>query len=244
MVDQRSILFCAQCALHWDKDSEPPKCQDEAHDHQRFEVHRHLDTVVFPDGIVVIAASFDPANPYGRQRPPDYGLYLDRQWQPPWGFNHLDWPDFGVPDDVGPVLLALRQCRSGLGGSARRDWLCWRSWSYRNRLGLPGRARRRAAASRSGVGQGQLLLTGRRDYRAGRLCLVAQMAITGSVPVHSGFISPPSAFFFLPFPFPPPSSPPPPPPLPLPPPPPLSSSPSPPPPPPPAGSGPRRALLL
>lgn len=107
MVDQRLILFCTQCGLHWDREAEQPKCQDDAHEHQLFEVHRHLDTVVFPDGIVVIAASFDPADPYGRERPPDYGLYLDRQWQPPWDHNHLDWPDFGVPDDVDSVLVAL-----------------------------------------------------------------------------------------------------------------------------------------
>jgi hypothetical protein len=108
VVDQRLVLFCTQCGLQWDKDSEPGKCQDEAHDHQTFEVHRHLDTVVFPDGMVVIAASFDPADPYGRERPPDYGLYLDQQWQPPWDCDYLVWPDFGVPDDVGPVLVALR----------------------------------------------------------------------------------------------------------------------------------------
>jgi hypothetical protein len=62
VVEQRLILFCAQCGLHWDKESEQPKCEDETHDHQLFEAHRHLDTVSFPDGITVIAASFDPAD--------------------------------------------------------------------------------------------------------------------------------------------------------------------------------------
>ena len=101
-------MLCTQAGLHWDKESELPKCEDEAHDHQLFEVHRHLDPVVFPDGVTVTAASFDPVDPYGRERLPDYGLYLDRQWQPPWNCNHLDWPDFGVPDDVDSVLVALR----------------------------------------------------------------------------------------------------------------------------------------
>lgn len=108
MVEQRLILFCTQCGLHWDKESEPTKCEDDAHDHQLFEVHRHLDTVVFPDGVTITAASFDTAEPYRRERPPDYGLYLDQQWQPPWDHDHLDWPDFGVPDDVGCVLVALK----------------------------------------------------------------------------------------------------------------------------------------
>jgi hypothetical protein len=109
VVDQKLIVFCSQCVLSWDKESEPPKCNDEGHDHQLFEVHRHRDTVVFPDGLAVIAASFEPADPYGRERPPDYGLYLDPQWHPHWDHNHLDWPDFSVPDEVDPVLVALRE---------------------------------------------------------------------------------------------------------------------------------------
>ncbi|MPY81655.1 MAG: hypothetical protein GEV04_25480, partial [Actinophytocola sp.] len=41
-------------------------------------------------------------------RTPDYGLYLDRRWQPPWPHGHLDWPDFGVPEEAEPVVGALR----------------------------------------------------------------------------------------------------------------------------------------
>ena len=103
----RLIVFCTQCGLHWYNKSETPKCQDQGHDHQFFEVHRHRDAVVLPDGVTVVAASFDPADPYGRDRPPDYGLYLDSQWQPPWDHTHLDWPDFSVPKEVGPLLVAL-----------------------------------------------------------------------------------------------------------------------------------------
>ena len=74
----------------------------------RAERHRHRGVVSLPDGTAITAVSFDAADPYTRQRRPDYGLYLDRRWQPPWAHEHLDWPDFGVPDDPAPVLAALR----------------------------------------------------------------------------------------------------------------------------------------
>src|SRR5918995_563824 len=54
------------------------------------------------------AVSFAPTDPYRRDRPPDHGLYLDPRWRPPWDHDHLDWPDFGVPDDPVPVVAALR----------------------------------------------------------------------------------------------------------------------------------------
>jgi protein-tyrosine phosphatase len=71
-------------------------------------VHRHRTVVVLPDGTEVTAVSFDARDPYARDRPPDYGLYLDSRWQPPWPHDLLDWPDFGVPDDAAPVDTALR----------------------------------------------------------------------------------------------------------------------------------------
>jgi hypothetical protein len=111
VVESRLIVFCPQRGVHWDKESELPECDEDGHDHQEFEVHRHLDAVLLPDGITVTAASFDPANPYLRERLPDYGLYLDPQWQPPWDHDNLEWPDFGVPDDARPVLKALRFLR-------------------------------------------------------------------------------------------------------------------------------------
>ena len=94
------------------------------------EVHRHLDVVVLPDGTQVTAASFHPVAPYERARPPDYGLYLDSRWRPPWDHGHLDWPDFGVPAstrDAGDALRAvLARARAGqvieigcLGGHGR-----------------------------------------------------------------------------------------------------------------------------
>jgi hypothetical protein len=72
------------------------------------EAHRHRSVVVLPDGTDVTAVSFDAANPYGRDHRPDYGLYFDRRWRRPWSCGHLDWPDFGIPDDPSSVLSAGR----------------------------------------------------------------------------------------------------------------------------------------
>jgi hypothetical protein len=81
------------------------------------ERHRHLSLVVLPDGTRVTAASFDRVAPYARIRDPDYGLYLDPRWQPPWEHAYIDWPDFGVPPDaeavVGPLTTVLERARSG-----------------------------------------------------------------------------------------------------------------------------------
>jgi hypothetical protein len=78
---------------------------------QSFDRHRHRTAVVLPDGTCLTAASFDRSDPYGREEPPDYGLYLDPRWQPPWPHDHVDWPDFGIPDETAimsalPSLLA------------------------------------------------------------------------------------------------------------------------------------------
>lgn len=98
--------------------------------HRAFEAHRHLDLVVLPDGTRLTAASFDRVAPYSRARDPDYGLYLDSRWQPPWDHDRLDWPDFGVPASPEAVAEALKglleRARSGqdvevgcLGGHGR-----------------------------------------------------------------------------------------------------------------------------
>jgi len=108
MTDIRSVVACTQCKIHWYVEYEPAKCTDADHDHQQFALHQHLSIVVLPDGTEVTAVSFDARDPYARDQPPDYGLYLDPQWEPPWGHDHLDWPDFGVPDDAAQVAAALR----------------------------------------------------------------------------------------------------------------------------------------
>jgi|GEM_PF-2050492 len=108
MTETRLVVACSECRVHWYVDYEPAKCVDLDHNHQRFEVHRHRSVVVLPDGTEVIAVSFDTPDPYARDQLPDYGLYLDQRWDPPWIHDHLNWPDFGVPDDATQVVAALR----------------------------------------------------------------------------------------------------------------------------------------
>ena len=85
---------------------------------------------MLPDGTQLTAASYDPVAPYARTREPDYGLYLDSRWQPPWANDHVDWPDYGLPADAEAFLDALKavleRARSGqnvevgcLGGHGR-----------------------------------------------------------------------------------------------------------------------------
>jgi hypothetical protein len=108
MTETRVIMACTDCQVHWSADDEPAKCSDPNHKHQAFEVHRHRTVVILPDGTAVTAVSFDGTNPYERDDPPDYGLYLDPRWQPPWTHDQLDWPDFGIPADSAGVVSALR----------------------------------------------------------------------------------------------------------------------------------------
>jgi Arc/MetJ-type ribon-helix-helix transcriptional regulator len=108
VTDIRSVVVCAQCEVHWYVDAEPAKCTDPGHDHQRFALHVHRSIVALPDGTEITAVSFDATDPYAREKPPDFGLYLDPQWEPPWPHEHLDWPDFGVPSDDASLRAALR----------------------------------------------------------------------------------------------------------------------------------------
>lgn len=98
MFEVRVVVFCADRQLHWDRDSDAPGCTDATHAHVEFEVHRHLSAVELPGGAAVTAASFHSPDPYARDHDPDYGLYFDPAWQPPWPHDHVEWPDFGVPD--------------------------------------------------------------------------------------------------------------------------------------------------
>lgn len=104
----RVVEVCPECGEHWDRDTESPRCSDPRHAHQTFELHVHLTKVVLPGGAQIVAASFDPQAPYARDEIPDYGLYLDPRWAPPWPNNHVDWPDFGVPDEAAGLKDKLR----------------------------------------------------------------------------------------------------------------------------------------
>ena len=108
MTETRVIVACAEHKVHWYLGTEPVKCTNPDHHHRQFEVHRHRDEVTLPDGTQVTAVSFDAIDPYSRGRQPDYGLYLDHRWRPPWVHDHLDWPDFGVPADPARVVSTLR----------------------------------------------------------------------------------------------------------------------------------------
>jgi protein-tyrosine phosphatase len=108
MTESRVIMACAARQVHWYLDAEPAKCTDLDHCHRRVEVHRHRDVISLPDGTEVTAVSFEAVDPYARDRQPDYGLYLDCRWQPPWLHDHLDWPDFGVPSNPALVVTTLR----------------------------------------------------------------------------------------------------------------------------------------
>lgn len=108
VTDISVVVACAECRTFWPLDASSSRCVDLAHHHRQHELHRHRTTVVLPDGTELAAVSFDEADPYTRDRVPDYGLYLDGRWQPPWPHEFLDWPDFGVPDDPGALLAVLR----------------------------------------------------------------------------------------------------------------------------------------
>jgi protein-tyrosine phosphatase len=125
MIETRTVIVCAECGAHWYADREPAKCADPAHRHQRYEAHRHRSTVVLPDGTEVVAVSFDHLDPYTREREPDYGLYLDPRWEPPWPHEHLAWPDFGVPDDPAAVGDALGGALDRARAGERVEIGCW-----------------------------------------------------------------------------------------------------------------------
>lgn len=130
MAKTRVFIVCAERGVHWAFGGGPDRCTDADHVHRRHEVHLHRDVVALPDGTRVGAVSFDPLGPDARDHAPDYGLYLDRRWQPSWPHRHLEWPDFGVPRDPALALAALAdvldRARSGqqvevgcLGGHGR-----------------------------------------------------------------------------------------------------------------------------
>jgi hypothetical protein len=110
--------------VYWDPDAEQPKCNESGHEYRRFEIHRHRDVVLLPDGTEVTAVSFDPDDPYAREETPNYGLYLDPRWQPPWPHGHVSWPDFGGPDDAGALLTALASLLERARGGERVELGC------------------------------------------------------------------------------------------------------------------------
>ena len=123
-TDTRVVLVCAERGVHWYEGEASPPCSDAAHEHGRVEVHLHRSPVALPDDTTVIAVSFDALDPYGRDDPPDFGLYLDDLWQPPWPHAHVAWPDFGVPDDAGELVRALRSLHDRASAGERVELGC------------------------------------------------------------------------------------------------------------------------
>lgn len=87
--------------------------------------HRHRTPVHFPDGSIVVGVTFVDDDPYARDTPPEFGVYLDRRWSPPWPHRHIDWPDFGVPTDAGDLRSALVDLAARARQGERVEIGCW-----------------------------------------------------------------------------------------------------------------------
>lgn len=96
MKGTRPITVCRVCSTFW-HDGSDPTCVDTAHPKTTALVHVHEDDVPLSGGTTIVAVSY--AEPYERDALPDFGLYLDPRWAPPWPHEHVDWPDFGLPSD-------------------------------------------------------------------------------------------------------------------------------------------------
>jgi hypothetical protein len=123
-MEERTVVACPACKAFWFLDGEPAGCTEADHEHRRVQVHRHREILVLPDGTEVGAVSFDPADPYTRDEPTGFGLYLDTRWAPPWPHGHVDWPDFGVPADPAPVVDVLRDLLDRARAGARVEIGC------------------------------------------------------------------------------------------------------------------------
>src|SRR3954466_4595315 len=58
VTETRAVVACTTCRTFWFAVGEPAACADATHGHRTFEIHRHRDDVVLPDGTHVTAASF------------------------------------------------------------------------------------------------------------------------------------------------------------------------------------------
>ena len=126
MFATRALVVCRRCRTFWDA-GEPAACEEADHSsaHVAREMHVHRDDVALPDGTVVVAATFDERDPYDRRAQPDFGLYLDDRWRPPWPHAHLDWPDFGLPRDTASFLAGLRDLLARARQGERVELGCW-----------------------------------------------------------------------------------------------------------------------
>jgi protein-tyrosine phosphatase len=64
-----------------------------------------VTVVRFPDGTAVLARGVSGSVP---DPPPEFGLYLDPAWDPPWPTDRIAWEDYGVPDDADAAARSIR----------------------------------------------------------------------------------------------------------------------------------------
>ena len=179
MIKSRLIVFCPHCEVHWDLETESPKCDEDGHDHQRLAVHRHLDAVLPPDGITVTAASFDPQLHIYGNGDLTMACISTRSGNRRGTTTTSYGPDFGVPHDARPVLKALKFLWGRAhSGRARRDRVRRWSWAYRDCLGLSGGVRRNAATTSPWPGSGPTTAQRPSRPRASRFRLLALSPMT------------------------------------------------------------------
>ena len=81
--------------------------------------------VEFPNGVVVQATGLLRSK---HDADPDYGLYLDPRWAAndvQWDHVILDWPDFGLPEDVELTHQEIREAYQRAVGGERVEIGCW-----------------------------------------------------------------------------------------------------------------------
>lgn len=123
-VTRRVVIACRTCGFGWTEDAEAA-CSNPDHEHVRHERHRHRTPVSLPSGAEIWAVSFEEDDPYTREVPPQFGLYLDEKWGPPWEHAHLSWPDFGVPSDDDALRQLLGRALKRAKAGDRVEIGCW-----------------------------------------------------------------------------------------------------------------------
>ena len=81
--------------------------------------------VQLPNGVVVQATGLPRAH---ADPDPDFGLYLDRRWASKrltWDHVILDWPDFGVPDDIETTHREIKDAYERAANGERVEIGCW-----------------------------------------------------------------------------------------------------------------------
>jgi hypothetical protein len=66
--------------------------------------------VTFPDGTHVRASALVERDEQCSGR--DFGLYMDRRWNPTWPAEIIDWPDLGLPADDARAAAQIRDAFS------------------------------------------------------------------------------------------------------------------------------------